>query len=254
MRDILTEISGLSQSTFGEKLTGVYLHGSMAFGCYNPLKSDIDFIVAVNMPVSTEEKVEYVAGLIGLENRADSPEKGIEMSVVREEVCRSFVYPTPFELHYSDAHKERFLGAPEEYCESMRGTDKDLAAHFTVIRTVGRTLCGKPIKEVFGEVKREYYLDSIIYDVGSAVRDIAGDPIYVVLNLCRAAAFVREGNVLSKADGAVWAAGNLPAKYLSVVNAAAESYRSDSDFPQDISAEILREFAEYMLAEIGFHG
>ncbi|MDE6032050.1 MAG: nucleotidyltransferase domain-containing protein [Oscillospiraceae bacterium] len=73
MRDILTEISGLSQSILGEKLTGVYLHGSMTFGCYNPLKSDIDFIVVVNMPVSAKEKVEYVAGLIGLENRTDSP-------------------------------------------------------------------------------------------------------------------------------------------------------------------------------------
>ncbi len=252
MRVILTEISGLSQSIFGEKLTGVYLHGSMAFGCYNPLKSDIDFIAAVNMPVSTEEKVKYVEGLIELESRTDFPQKGIEMSVVREEICRSFVYPAPFELHYSDAHKKRFLAAPEEYCEGMRGTDKDLAAHFTVIRAVGRTLCGKPIGEVFGEVKREYYLDSIMYDVGSAVRDIADDPIYVVLNLCRAAAFVREEKVLSKADGAVWAAENLPAKYLYVVNAAAESYRSDSGFPRDISAEELREFAEYMLAEIGF--
>lgn len=247
---ILDDIAALTRRVFGEKLTGVYLHGSMAFGCYNPLKSDIDFIVAVNSPVSVEEKTEYVAGLIELESRADSPKKGIEMSVVLEEVCRRFVYPTPFELHYSDAHKERFLADPEEFCKSMYGTDKDLAAHFTVIRAVGRMLCGKPIGEVFGEVKREYYLDSIMYDVGNAVQDIVGDPIYVVLNLCRSAAFVLGCGVLSKADGAVWAEANIPQKYLPVVNAAAESYRGNSNFPRDISAELLREFAEYMLAEI----
>lgn len=247
---ILDDIVALTGRVFGEKLTGVYLHGSMAFGCYNPLKSDIDFIVAVNSPVSAEEKTEYVAGLIELESRADSPQKGIEMSVVREDVCRCFVYPTPFELHYSDAHRERFLADPEEFCRTMYGTDRDLAAHFTVIRAVGRTLCGKPIEEVFGEVKREYYLDSIMYDVESAARDIAGDPIYAVLNLCRSAAFVRGGGVLSKAEGAVKAAANIPRRYLPVVNAAAESYRGNSNFPRDISAELLREFAEYMLAEI----
>ncbi|MDE7193833.1 MAG: DUF4111 domain-containing protein [Oscillospiraceae bacterium] len=248
---ILDDITALTRWVFGEKLTGVYLHGSMAFGCYNPQKSDIDLIVAVNSPVSAEEKVEYVTGLVELESCADSPKKGIEMSVVREDICRSFVYPTPFELHYSDAHKERFLAAPEKFCENMRGMDKDLAAHFTVIKAVGRTLCGKPIEEVFGEVKREYYLDSIMYDVAGAARDIAADPIYAVLNLCRTAAFVREGKVLSKADGAMWAAENIPKKYLNAVSAAAESYRSGSAFTKDISAEALREFAEYMLAEIG---
>ena len=34
----------------------------------------------------------------------------------------------------------------------MIGADKDLAAHFTVIRARGRCLCGLPIDEVFGEV------------------------------------------------------------------------------------------------------
>ena len=29
----------------GEKLTGIYLHGSLAMGCFHPEKSDIDLIV-----------------------------------------------------------------------------------------------------------------------------------------------------------------------------------------------------------------
>ena len=58
------------------------------------------------------------------------------------------------------------------------------------------------------------------------------------------------GRLANQADGAVWAAANIPQKYLPVVNAAAESYRGNSDFPRDIFAELLREFAEYMLAEI----
>ncbi len=247
---ILDDIVGLTRNVFGVKLTGIYLHGSAAFGCFNPHKSDIDFIAIINSPVSAKEKVEYITVLTALENRAECPAKGIEMSVVYEECCREFVYPTPFELHYSAAHRERFLENPEEFCRSMHGTDKDLAAHFTVIKAVGQTLYGKPINEVFGEVKREYFLDSIMYDVGNSVSDIADEPIYFILNLCRAAAFVRENKVLSKAGGAEWAAENLPKKYAPLVNAAAESYRDDSAFPLNISAEVLREFAEYMLYEI----
>ena len=232
---ILDDIVGLTRNVFGMKLTGIYLHGSAAFGCFNPHKSDIDFIAIINSPVSAKEKVEYITALTALENHSECPAKGIEMSVVYEECCREFVYPTPFELHYSAAHRERFLENPEEFCRSMHGTDKDLAAHFTVIKAVGQTLYGKPVNEVFGEVKREYFLDSIMYDVGNSVSDIADEPIYFILNLCRAAE---------------WAAENLPKKYAPLVNAAAESYRNDSAFPLDISAEVLREFAEYMLYEI----
>lgn len=247
---ITDDIVGLTRSVFGGRLTGIYLHGSAAFGCLNPNKSDIDFIVVINSPASVKEKTEYIAGLAALETRADCPAKGVEMSVVPEEHCREFVYPTPFELHYSAAHRKRFLGDPESYCRDMRGTDKDLAAHFTVIRAVGRVLYVKPISEVFGEVRREYFLDSIMYDVGGSLRDIVSDPVYFVLNLCRAAAFVREGAVLSKADGAEWAAEKLLAKYAPLINAAAESYRGSDPFPEEFTAELLKEFAERMLAEI----
>lgn len=247
---IIDDIVRLTRSVFGEKLTGVYLHGSAAFGCFNPLKSDIDFITVINSPVTAEEKTGYISGLVELENSGDCPAKGVEMSVVFEKYCREFVYPTPFELHYSVAHRKRFLEDPEGYCRDMRGTDKDLAAHFAVIAAVGKTLFGKPISEVFGEVKREFFLDSILYDVGGSASDIAGDPIYFVLNLCRAAAFVRENKVLSKAGGAEWAAERLPQKYAPLVSAAAESYRGSDPFPEKFSAELLKEFAEHMLAEI----
>ena len=96
---------------------------------------------------------------------------------------------------------------------------KDLAAHFSVIKAVGQTLYGKPISDVFGEVKREYFLDSIMYDVYDSVQGISGEPIYFILNLCRAAAFFRENKVLSKSDGAEWAAENLNKKYTPLVNA-----------------------------------
>lgn len=37
-------------------LTGIYLHGSMAMGCFNPEKSDIDLIVVIEDNISDRQK------------------------------------------------------------------------------------------------------------------------------------------------------------------------------------------------------
>ena len=54
----------------------------------------------------------------------------------------------------------------------MHGANKDLAAYFEVIRRQGKCLCGNPTDQVFGEVSREAYLESILTDVADAEEDI----------------------------------------------------------------------------------
>ena len=44
---ILSIISKEYQDILGDNLCGIYLHGSLAFGCFNWAKSDIDFLVVV---------------------------------------------------------------------------------------------------------------------------------------------------------------------------------------------------------------
>ena len=124
-------------------LIGVYLHGSSVTGCFNPQKSDIDLIIVVNGEISDETKREFMDMTVELNARA--PRKGIEMSTVKRDVCAPFVYPTPYELHFSAGHPQNYEEDPDDYIRNMKGTDKDLAAHFTVIRTRGRCLYGAPI-------------------------------------------------------------------------------------------------------------
>ena len=98
--------------------------------------------------------------------------KGIEMSIVKSDVCKPFVYPTPFELHFSVMHVNWYRDNPDDYIQKMNGTDEDLAAHFTIIRNRGICLEGLPIKDVFGEVPREAYLDLIWQDIAEGEEDI----------------------------------------------------------------------------------
>ena len=47
---LLHEIRRTHTEILGENLVGLYLHGSIAFGCFNPQKSDVDYIAAVREP------------------------------------------------------------------------------------------------------------------------------------------------------------------------------------------------------------
>lgn len=242
---VVSELTEKIRAITGDNLAGVYLHGSMAMGCFNPDKSDIDLIVVVNGDISRRQKLELMDEIVKFNGYA--PPKGLEISFVRAEYCKPFVYPTPYELHFSPSHLERYKRSPEAYVREMKGTDKDLAAHFTVINNYGRTLYGADIREVFGEVPKADYIDSILLDVQSAVSDIARDPIYVTLNLCRVLAFLRSGRYLSKLNGGRWGIENLEFG-TDVVFKATECYRSNEEMTADINAE---RFAVQMLVLIG---
>ena len=235
-----------SRDILGENLVGVYLHGSAAMGCFNEKKSDIDLLVVAEKELSDDVKLRYMDMVVGLNDEA--PPKGIEMSVVRRAVCRPFVYPTPFELHFSVAHLDWYRKNPVDYTEKMKGVDKDLAAHFTITLRRGKCLYGKAIPEVFEPVKREFYFDSIRNDVADAEDAVSENPVYVILNLCRVLAYGQDGLILSKREGGEWGLANLPGEYHGLIASALEAYSSDASLVPDDGLAV--RFAAYMLERI----
>ncbi len=229
-----------------ENLAGVYLHGSAAMGCYHPKKSDLDFIVVVKENMTEAEKRAFMDGVIRLD--AAGPAKGIEMSIVLREVCDPFVYPTPFILHYSRGHTDWYRRDPEDYIRKMNGTDRDLAAHFTVIRNRGRCLCGLPVQEVFGNVPEEDYLDALWYDISGAAEEITENPMYIILNLSRVLAWLRERTILSKQEGGAWGLNHLPAQFHPVLRSAMREYTEETEVQYE--PDPAGRYAAYMLERI----
>ena len=246
-REILKEFALAAEDSFGPDLVGVYLHGSAVMGCFRPDKSDLDLLVVVEKTPDDGAKRRFLEKVVPLNGKA--PPKGIEMSVVKREFCEHFVFPTPFELHFSPMHVARWEKDPAEYAANFRGEDPDLAAHFTILKARGTALCGEPAGRVFGDVPREAYFESIRSDVENAEEELAQDPVYLTLNLCRVLAFAREGLVLSKAEGGEWALKNLPAALRGFVHGAAEDYRGGAPFAP--GREESAAFARFMLGEIG---
>ena len=245
-KEIIEQFASRSEEILQGKLTGVYLHGSAAMGCFQKKKSDLDFLVAVDEDLTDKEKREYMDAVLALD--AEGPAKGIEMSIVRRDVCDPFVYPTPFLLHYSPMHRDRYRKDPEEYIRTMKGTDKDLAAHFTVVRSRGIRLRGLPVDRVFAPVPERDYLDSIRDDVAGAPEEIAENPMYYILNLCRVLGYIKEKKVMSKREGGEWGIKNLPEKYRPLLHAALREYAEGTGETYDTA--LARDYAEYMLEQI----
>lgn len=242
---LMDRITADFRSVLGDKLTGIYVHGSIAFGCFRWETSDVDFLAVVKAPLTHEEKTGLIRRIL---NRVpESPEKGIEMSVVTEEACRNFVYPTPYELHFSNAHLARYEEDLDGYCETLKGSDPDLAGHFSVTKVKGIAWYGKPIEDVFGEVPREALLESIRTDARDAGEDgVFENPTYFVLNLCRVIACQEKNLLLSKQEGGEWGLRNLPKEYGKVIRGALNAYTGDGEMTEAGVAE----FRNYALSRI----
>lgn len=235
-----------SKDILKDNLIGVYLHGSAAMGCFNEKTSDIDMLIVIDKDMSDAEKRQYMDMVVGLNIFA--PEKGIELSIVKKSVCKPFVYPTPFELHFSIAHLEWYKNTPQDYILKMNGTDKDLAAHIMIIYHRGLCLYGEEIRSIFEDVGREAYFDSIWNDVKQAEEDIMDAPVYVTLNLCRVLAYKQEDLILSKQEGGEWGLKNVPEKYSRLIQKALDEYGSVSGM--NFEEKEAKEYVKYMIDNI----
>lgn len=246
-KTLLEEFVSRSKAIFGAKLTGIYLHGSAVMGCFHPEKSDLDLLVVIRADISEETKRQFMDLVVELNKQA--PPKGLELSVVMECVCNPFVYPTPFELHFSNAHLQWYQSNPQDYVEKMNGTDKDLAAHFTITYHKGQVLYGKAISEVFAPVPAADYLDSIWCDIENAKEEIADKPMYLTLNLCRVLAYKKDGLIVSKQEGGEWGLKHIGRKeFQALIAEALKEYQSNVTMVYDVATA--KKFAEAMLKEI----
>jgi len=226
--DLMKAVNGWIEDILQDKYVGVYFHGSLRLGSFNYHKSDLDFIIVVNHKISNGMKRQMCDKM--MENRRLFPKKGFEFSVVLEKYCHEFIYPTPFELHMSEAFEKAYLENPENVIEYEVKVDPDLASHFHVINVPNDVMdFGRPSKEVFSVVPEEYVLKSNWSDIKDAEQDITNNPTYTILNLCRFYAYIRENLTLSKYDGGRWALENMNSSFPNIIKKAMEDYMSEDE-------------------------
>ncbi|TYP72356.1 aminoglycoside adenylyltransferase domain-containing protein [Paenibacillus methanolicus] len=250
LNEALDEAVRLFQEELGAGLTGVYAHGSVAMGCFNPKRSDIDLLIVVKEPLGQDTCRRLARRVLDYDDRL-AIGRGVELSVVLEDALRDFRYKTPFEFHYSDFHRDRYRADEDYVCGGNGYADPDLAAHLTIAYHRGITLYGPQLHELCQPIDLSYYEASILADIENAVSDAESNPLYVTLNLCRVLHYWREGAISSKKEGGEWAISNLPKRYRGVVRYYVNEY-TDNGHPDENQpcSEQLIDFAVYMRREI----
>lgn len=224
-----------------DNLVGIYLHGSLAMGGFNPHASDIDFLVVVHEPMDLTSKKAVAA--LALELAPLAPPKGLEFSIVLIEHTQHFIYPTPYEFHYSLYWHDAFVNSTVDWMSPK--TDPDLAAHFTITRARGRCLYGEPIDAVFADVPEEHYWASILADAEDILDNVTGNPVYSILNLCRVIAYKQDKLITSKVEGGTWALTHLDPQFHVLIQQALDGYQSDEPSAIHWNEDHIRRFGAY---------
>lgn len=247
VQPLVAKLTGELTQSLGDNLVGIYVHGSIAMDCFNPESSDVDVLVVVNESLAVKAKKRLGNILLAVSSKKQFP---VELSVITMQQIEHFEYPTPYEFHYGEDHRQIF--EQEEAVFDKGVTDPDLAAHFVITKKFGITLVGPSAQSIFPDVPREFYLDSIIQDsLWSYDNIMAGPdegsclvPTYAVVNFCRVLAFIDGGLVLSKNAGAEWAKTHLSAEFLTVILAALNEYAQTESSPE-IDCKTLKRFAKF---------
>jgi predicted nucleotidyltransferase len=215
------------QRALGDTVVGIYVHGSLALGCFNPHLSDLDVLVVTERALTPTQR-DALGPLLAARPR-------LEIHFLSRSALFPWRHPAAYDLHFGSG------GAVGP------GEDHDLAAHLTVTRRAGIALVGPPPGGVFPDVPWEDYEDSLRRDLESCGEH--GGRLYAVLSPARIWATLTERAVHSKASGAAWALERAPEEFRPLISQALETYRSGADQPWFDRDEV-RPFAEFVMNQL----
>jgi len=251
--EIKTQITDLKdglKESLNDRLIGIYLHGSLAMNCFNPLRSDLDLLIVTNTTLPSSTKTMLALFLL----KASRKPAPVDAFFIRRDVLDHWQFPTPFEFYYAEEWRQAFGQAiinGETLWAREDQTDSDLAEHIGLLRRRGVSLLGPSPNELFPNVPEEDYLDAIFQDIlgeRHGLTTASTKPVSVLLNACRAYAYLHNEQILSKEEAGEWAASAFPPRYRSVIQDALSVYRQDRD-DSNFASTGLKEFIEFVRAD-----
>lgn len=245
IEDSIYRFTDICKEHLQENVIGIYLHGSAAMNCFNPKRSDYDFIVVISEQPLQETIREFANTLLAFDDQLKN-ENGIELSVVLQQSLTPFQYPTPVVFHYSKFHRERYRNDTNYMCGQYE--DNDFASQMMVAQRRGRCLNGVPILQITEPISREIHSESIYHDVKDAIHDVCDNPVYIVLNLCRVLYFLEEDIIASKKEGGEWGIGKF-VDYKVLISQCLDVYSGKSD-EQAFNKDQLHAFVKMALGKI----
>ena len=215
-------------------------------GCLNPASSDIDLLIVSRRNLAQATKIEVAESAV----RWSLKPRPLELTVVSQPQLRRWCYPTPFEFHYSEDWRDRFIAnAIQAIGQQQNAKDSDLAIQIATVVARGGRLHGESIRRVFEPIPRRDCVASMLQDFAWARKRVQRIPVYFVLNACRVYGYLIDRKILSKDEAGVWALRTLPIAHREIVRRALHAYRRGRQ-PSSIDPLTLRQFAAHMNRQI----
>jgi predicted nucleotidyltransferase len=238
-------LAGRLRAALGEALVGVYLHGSIVLGGFNPDLSDLDVLAVARRRTTTREK----RRLIEILADASGHPAPLEFHLLAQEDLEPWQHPTPFDFHYGDVWRDALRADLAEALGRQSNPDPDLAAHLTIVRQHGVALEGPPPADVFPEVPWNDYADSLLRDLRWARSTDRPLPVYRVLSPARIWATFATREIQSKDSGAVWALERIRADLRPVLADALAHYRGETA-SFDVDGAAMDRYGAYVETEV----
>jgi len=249
IKEFVLTLQGEIKEVCNRNIIGIYLHGSLAMGGFNPNKSDIDILVVTKEPVFEKTK-RRLAQLFLASSNSPFP---IEISFLNMSVLHNWQHPCPYDFHYSEHWRERYVDelrkGTTEIINDAINVDPDLAAHITIMNHRGICLDGEPIIEVFPSVPKKDYVSSIMEDYEDCLKNIVNDPIYCSLNLLRVLLYLKEGVISSKQEAGKRGLEILPIELKTTIRKVVDDYSGKTETGRYDSEE-LHIYKNYINTEI----
>ncbi len=221
----------------GAELVGVYLHGSLAMGAFNPGRSDVDILAVCTGALSPRRRSRLGEALAAIARPATGGD--LELSVVTTSAVRTPSAAPSFEIHVH-THDE-----PPVVDGADRSGDEDLVVHFAMARARGQVLFGPEPGELFAAPERASLIRALLSDIdwarGAGAAGWEGHHMpnlasmaYRVLNAARSWRYLETGELGSKVEGAMWLERMDPDPDLHrLLDAALAFQRGDVPDPPD---------------------
>jgi predicted nucleotidyltransferase len=205
------------QAALGERFIGLYLYGSLAGGDFNPLRSDIDFVVV------TEDELpgETVQALEAMHNRLwATGEKWylkLEGSYITRTALRQY---HPADGPFPCVNEGQFYLAHHE---------SDWILQRAILRESGVAVAGPDIRPMIDLVSPEDIRAAVNDYIEEWWRPMLGNPerlhnrhyqAYATLSMCRACYTLQYGRVGSKTESARWAQQTFGERWIGLIEDA----------------------------------
>lgn len=244
-------VTDIWKSHMQEDLVGVYLHGSICLGAFEPKSGDIDILVVVTRSLTTDEKLDIARDIIAI----DGYPRPLEISAVKLTDAKNWKHHGNCVFHYSDywteKYEKRFANPQEEvYVVDHEFPDADVTSYIKLLNQCGVVLFGKNIEETFSEISDEDFWSAISNEIDDYAFDAYNERYLAsnILILGRILSFKAEKRILSKYEGGIWMAEHVPAHLRDIAEKAMAIWYKDEYY--EFEPDRLQELRDYLVAEI----